>query len=281
MPHYNIPAYSIPDTINRESIADRVEFFVTLTKGELAKSELGAYMESSSGSEIDADIVDSAWQELEYREFLYGERPPFAVEGALVRSLIDWENLPEYMTCLIFALEGNPTDSLSSGVLFERITEQAVRNFISGKCLRTRSPRKIPVIKIAGAVNEKFNYEPPSYRQDRDLDVVAWKDFGDNRSSQVVILIQCAAGHNWKSKLKDLNLDAWTKYIHFACRPIKGFSIPVIISDKTELEEHSTDGGVIIDRSRIYRNVISSSPSDHLRDELKAWCKRRIAEMVA
>ncbi|MGD1041857.1 MAG: hypothetical protein ABR913_02200 [Sedimentisphaerales bacterium] len=280
MPSYNIPSYSLPDTINRESVADWVEFFVTLTKGGLAKSELSAYMESSSGNEIGDDIIDSVWQELEYREYLYGEDPPFAVEGVIVRSLIDWENLPEYMTCLIFALEGNPKDSLSSGMLFERITEQAVKNFISGKCLRTRSPRKVSVTNIAKAVNERFNYEPPSYRQDRDLDVVAWKDFGDDRSSQVVVLIQCAAGQNWQSKLKDLNLDAWTKYIHFACRPIKGFSIPVIISDKTKLEEHSTDGGIIIDRTRIYRNVIINKPLDNLRKELKVWCKKRIAEMV-
>jgi hypothetical protein len=54
----------------------------------------------------------------------------------------------------------------------------------------------------------------------------------------------------------------------------------VIISDKTKLEEHSTDGGIIIDRTRIYRNVIINKPLDNLRKELKVWCKKRIAEMV-
>lgn len=272
--------YTIPDPNSRESIADWAEFFTAYTRGELSKSQLGADIEASSASEADEALIDSAWQELEYRQFLYGGAPPFVVERNIIKSAIDWEELPEYMACLIFALEGNPADSLSSGVLFERITEQAVRNFIGGKSLRTGFPNKVPVKDIAKEINERFNYEYPSYRQDRDLDLVAWKDFGDDRSSQIILLIQCAAGHNWKSKLKDLNVNAWRKYIHFACKPVKAFSIPVIISDKNDLEEHSTDGGIILDRSRIYRNVISYIPTDNLRDELKNWCDQRLTEML-
>ena len=213
--------YTIPDPSDREGIADWAELFLAYTKGNLSKSELGAYIEASSGSEADEVLIDSAWQELEFRQFLYGQSPPFLVERNILRCVIKWEEIPEYMTCLIFALEGNPEDSLSSGILFERITEQAVNNFLKCKSLRTGFPNKIPVKEIARAINEKFNYEYPSYRQDRDLDIVAWKDFGDKRSSQIALLIQCAAGHNWKSKLKDLNVDAWRKYIHFACKPVK------------------------------------------------------------
>jgi len=272
--------YTITDPSGREGIADWAELFSTYTKGDLSKSGLGAYIEASSGSEADEAIIDSAWQELEFRQFLYGEKPPFQVVHNILKCIINWEEIPEYMACLIFALEGNPENSLASGVLFERITEQAIKNFLKCNSLRTGFPNKTPVEDIARTINEKFNYEYPSYRQDRDLDIVAWKDFGDNRSSQIVLLTQCAAGHNWSSKLKDLNIDAWRNYIHFACKPIKAFSIPIIISDKNILEEHSSDAGVILDRSRIYRNVINTIPPDNLRGELKTWCEQRLSEML-
>jgi len=272
--------YTIPDPNNRKTIADWAEFSVTYTSSGLSKMALAASIEASSASEADEAIIDSAWQELEYREFLYGEQPPFEVQGDMVKASLAWEDVPEYMACLIFALEGNATDSVTSGILFERISNEAVKNFIGGKSLRTGFPPRMPVKNIAQAINERFCYEPPSSRQDRDLDIVAWKDFGDDRSSQLILLMQCAAGRYWKDKKKDLNLDAWCKYIHFASRPVKGFSIPVIISDKKDLEEHSTDAGIILDRARIYRNVINGAPSDNLRDDLRAWCKQRLAEML-
>ena len=53
------------------------------------------------------------------------------------------------------------------------------------------------------------------------------------------------------------------------------------VNDKNDLEEHSTDGGIILDRSRIYRNIINTTPSDNLRNELKEWCDQRIEEMIA
>ncbi|RZK58475.1 MAG: hypothetical protein EOO87_00145, partial [Pedobacter sp.] len=104
-------------------------------------------------------------------------------------------------------------------------------------------------------LGEKFIALPPSYRKDRSLDIIARKPWDDLRPSQIVLLIQCAAGNNWKQKLNDLNLTAWTKYIHFAAMPIKGFTVPVIISDETALQEHSYDAGIIIDRARLYRNT--------------------------
>ena len=129
--------YTIPDPSSRESIADWAELFSAYTKGDLSKSELGAYIEASSGSETDETLIDSTWQELEFRQLLYGEKPPFLLERNILKCVINWEENPEYMACLIFALEGNPEDPLSSGVLFERITEHAVNNFFKCKSLRT------------------------------------------------------------------------------------------------------------------------------------------------
>lgn len=271
--------YDIPDPTRIETVADWAEFYVMLTQSELSKSELRSYVEASSGSEPSDELIDSVWMELEIRERLYGVDPPFRVQPGLIQPTFEWKERPEYMTCLIFSLEGNPIDSLRSGVLFERIINEAIRNFLIGESIPVGFPDTRKAEDIAAVLNEHYIYEPPEYRQDRNLDVVAWKPFGDDRASQIVVLIQCAAGRNWTSKKTELSLDAWCKYIHFACKPIKGLAIPIVITDKIRLEEDSTDAGLILDRTRIYRNVDINIVSDELKKDLEDWCTVRLEEM--
>lgn len=273
--------YDIPNPTRIESIADWVEFYVILTHTELSKSELRSYLEASSGSEPSEELVDGVWMELDTRERLYGTDPPFRVQSGLIQPAFEWKDRPEYMTCLIFSLEGNPTDTLQSGVLFERIICEAIRNFISGESIPVGFPETMRAEDIANALNEHYIYEPPEYRKDRNLDVVAWKPFYDERASQIVVLIQCAAGHSWTSKKTELNLDAWCKYIHFACKPIKGLGIPIVITNKERLEEDSTDAGLILDRARIYRNITKDLKPSQLKNDLETWCISRLAEMTA
>lgn len=276
-----VPVYMIPDPSSINNIADWAEFHVVFTQEELSKSQLCSYIEGASGSEPSDEFIDSIWQELENRETLYGDNPPYHVQRGLIVPAVNWEEYPEYMVCLIFALEGNPAEPLRSGTLFERITNEAIRSFLGGDSLAVGFPTTMAVEDMASALGEKYVTDPPWYSQDRKLDVVAWKPFEDQRASQVIVLIQCAAGHNWPSKKAELCLDAWCKYIHFACRPIKGFAIPVIISDPVKLEDHSTDAGLIIDRARIYRNMIKASLRDTaLREDLKAWCRNRVKDIV-
>lgn len=185
------------------------------------------------------------------------------------------------MACLIFALEGNPVNPLKSGTLFERITNEAIRSFLDGESLVVGFPNKMNMAAIATALGEKCVSAPPTYRKDRNLGIVAWKPFMDKRPSQIIILIQCAAGHDWPKK-GELSLDAWCKYIHFACRPIRGFAVPVIISVRVQLEEDSSDAGIIVDRARIYKNITKSPLRDiSLRNDLKKWCASRLKNIVS
>lgn len=272
-------SFNIPDTNSIEVIADWAEFYIALTQEELSKRGLSSYIEESSGSEPAEDEVDNVWLELERRIRLYGNPAPFLIQGDIIRCQINWHELPEYMVCLIFSLVGNPVETTASGQLFERISNEAARNFIVGDSIIYGFPNTLSAQDVATALNERFVYEPPSTRKDRDLDLVVWKSFDDDRCSQLVFLIQCAAGHNWPSKLKDLNVDAWRSYIHFAARPVKGFAIPVIITDRGKLQEISMDGGIIIDRARIYKNTVSATPTNNLRRDLTAWCNWRLPDI--
>ena len=123
--------YNIPDPTRAETTADWAEFYVMLSQSELSRSELRSYVEASSGSEPSDDFIDNTWIELEIREKLYGVEPPFRTQPGLLQPTFEWKERPEYMTCLIFALEGNSTDPLRSGVLFERIANEAIRSFLA------------------------------------------------------------------------------------------------------------------------------------------------------
>jgi hypothetical protein len=275
--------YLIPDPHSISVISDWVELYIAYTGENLAKSQLASWVENSSGVEPPEYFIDSVWQELERREYLYGIKHPFQVVNQIVERKITWTEIPGYMACLIFSLEGNPSESAHSGKLFERLSSQAVRNYIQGESNIYGFPgNKHQVRDLARLMNEKYNHEPLVHRKDRGLDIIAWKPFGDNRASQLILPVQCACGHNWKSKLNDLNLNAWTSYIGFACNPIKAFSIPVVIFDDKSLIEHSWDGGIILDRPRIYRNTtgIESIPGDNLAVELATWCNNRLPQML-
>jgi hypothetical protein len=277
--------YNIPDGTSIEVVADWVELYVTFLKDSISKTQLESYVQSSTGDEPVDGFIDSVWEVLKYRTLLYGITPPFIVEPSLVSSTIDWELFPEYLTCLIYSLEGNPnTPSASAadaGKYFERISNEAIRNYMKGDSLIYGFPSDQSIEDIANLIlKEKFNHQPPSYRKDRDLDIIAWKPWGDNRASQIILFVQCAAGGNWKTKIKDLNIRAWEKYIDFAAPLLKGFSVPVIISDKELLNEISTDAGVIIDRPRLYRETYNIPFSDlYLRSTLLTWCNSRITEL--
>jgi hypothetical protein len=277
--------YNIPDGTSIEIVADWVELYVTFLKDSISKTQLISYIQASTGSDVDDGFIDNVWGRLRERLILYGSTPPFSVEPNLVSSIIDWEHFPEYLTCLIYALEGNPNTTAASaaeaGKYFERISNEAIRNYIDGKSLIYGFPGEQSVEELANQIlKEKFNHLPPYYRKDRDLDIIAWKSWNDDRASQIILFVQCAAGGNWKTKIKDLNLRAWEKYIDFAAPLLKGFAVPVIISDKEILNEISTDAGVIIDRPRLYRETFNRVFSDtELRGTLHTWCLHRITEL--
>ena len=82
--------------------------------------------------------------------------------------------------------------------------------------------------------------------------------------------------------MKELNLEAWCKYVHWAARPIKGFTIPAIIENEDDMHEHGTDAGIIFDRARLYRHGYGPGrpvKDVTIRTDLLDWCTARLSEM--
>jgi hypothetical protein len=277
--------YSIPDTTSKETVADWIELFVIWTSSTMSRSEASSYIREASGSDAENEFLVAVWSELESRVFLYGDTPPYKIASGLVEPNCSFSDCPEYVACLIWALEGNPhttaANSGEAGKLFERISSEAARYYLNGNSVVYGYPSVHNIENIANnMLFEDFIQNPPASRNDRDLDVVAWKSFNDNRAGQVVLLMQCGAGKDWTSKTKELSLDAWKSYIHFGVTPLRAFSMPVIITDKRVWFEHSVDGGLLMDRSRLYKFTFAKTFSDAgLRSELSNWCDERIREL--
>lgn len=275
--------YDISSPNDVDSVANWIEFYLAHEEESISKADLSSNIEGAIGDEPSEDFISSVWNELEIRQILYGNNSPFQVSGRIIEPNLSWKDKPFYMAFLIYSLEGNPnteeTTAVDGGKLFEKICREAIKNYVGGEAIIYGFPAEQTVQDIAqNQLKEKFVFLPPKYRKDRNLDIFAWKSFGDNRSSKIIMLVQCASGFNWKGKLNELNLSAWTKYIHFATTPIKGFASPVTITNAETLEEHSTDGGVFFDRLRLFR-LLNDLPED-LNNECIRWCEIRINQMI-
>nr|MBP7966886.1 hypothetical protein [Candidatus Woesebacteria bacterium] len=254
-----------------------VEYIVNATNNSFSQAELSSRIEAVTGIEPQEDLLDGIFSELQIREKLYGQNPPFKVENNLVEPLFEWHTCPEYTTCLILNMEGAADESTRIGKLFERISCEAMRNYVGGESFVCGFPSRITVKDIADKLFARYSLSPPTHVKDRGLDVVTWKNFEDKRNNHLIIFLQCASGRNWHSKITDLEMTAWNNYITWGSQPIKGFAIPYIIEQDKFLEV-SFSAGLILDRIRIYKYLAPSGHDNKLRSELISWCEERLAD---
>jgi hypothetical protein len=274
-------AIDIPDPSDEASVADWIELCVGYEASPISKAAVSHKIEMASGSEPSDAFLSSIWDEMEARMNLYGLQPPFTVDSNEVTPNVIWRDNPEYIMCLILSLTGNPSNPTPTGKLFERISREAIKNYLGGEAIVTGHPNPYSVKDICELMCEKFKTELPSNYKDRGVDIIAWKPFSDNRGNQIVILIQCAGGHNWVSKTNDVAVRAWAeKYMGFKCYPVKGFSTAVVVTNSEAFEEVSFETHLLIDRTRIYSNTVNSQIEGTLRTEIAQWCMDRFAEIL-
>lgn len=274
-------SFDIPDPSSIEIVSDWIELNVILEKESISKAAISAKIEGDSGDEPTDAFISNIWDEMNKRMTLYGIHPPFITEPDEITPNLVWEDNPEYLMCLILALTGNPSNPTPAGKLFERISKDAIKNYLNGEAVVFGHPSQYTVSQLCELTNEGFKRELPANYNDRGLDVLAWKPFGDNRGNQIIIMMQCAGGANWTSKTGDVVLRAWTeKYITFGCFPTRGFSTAVTISEKEIFEEVSFETNLLFDRPRLIKNLIGQPVEGELRNEILDWCNHRLAEIL-
>ena len=275
----------IPNTQSYESIADWIELHIATTSDAISKTEISSYIENIVGQEPAEDLLSSLWNELSHRHDRY-HNPSYSISTRRITRARDMNEAYAYISCLILSLFGRPPELKDGSKLFERISGIAIKEYLQGESFvfgwpvldGTETAIADRVKQVSALLCEKFMQSPAAKYKDRGLDVIAWKPFIDGRSSQCVILAQCASGRDWTQKTTDLPIASWEQYIHWACNPTKAFFVPTIIPDHL-WHDVSKQAGILFDRIRILNLLHLGIQDEQLQSDLKEWVTSTLPEI--
>lgn len=265
----------LKDFATLRSISDWVELQVAIN-GEMTKAEIDHFLNNNDYSGDTEDYINSIWRELRIRNLRYHNITPMTIDSVSIETNIDWKKCPEYVLMLVLSLEGNGWKTQITAVIFERICKEVLEEYIGGEAKVVGFPQKVSVEEICTDIEEQYIQELPPRYKDRKLDVVGWKKI-DNRNNKLLILMQCAAGNDWRGKTTELQLEVWRDYIRFSCTPTRAFGFAHCIDDELFFET-GKEGGIIFDRLRIYRYLKNKEEIKDitLRTEILNWCNERL-----
>jgi len=275
----------IPDTNSINVVADWVELYIATTGNHVSKTKIGSLLERASGEEPREQLISDIWRELEIRQKRYNPTP-FIIDKLAIEPVENIDSEIAYLACLLIALYGPINSSINIAKLFERLSCLAIKQYLDGEGIVFGWPVepgeetsiRERIIQVASRLNERYAEPPRKGYKDRGVDVVAWKPFSELRTSQVVILLQCASGKDWRNKTRDLPLSSWEQYIRWSNNPIKAFSVPCVISDRV-WHDVSKEGGILFDRIRITNLIGELELKDkHLAREVATFIKNRLEE---
>jgi hypothetical protein len=262
---------TISDT-KPDTVADWVELRLLLKNTEILRGQLFEDI-----GDIDDNEKSDIWEKLKDREALYGPEGPFKINEDSVSPRIQTYDNPAYTMCSLLNFFGNARNSGATGKLFERLSAFAAKKYLNGEVRIYGYPRAGNLSSILTEMNEKLGSQKVPARGDRGVDLIAWKPFTDKHPSHIVVLMQCASGKNWKTKTRDIGINAWYHYVNWAQEVMKGFTTPTVIERGDKFYEAGYDAGVIIDRPRLYNYTKDMVTTDRqLYDEIKAWCEPKI-----
>jgi hypothetical protein len=279
----------IPNPDSIPGVADWVELSISITGSAMSKAAVASAIEGAAGEEVSEAFLTSIWRALDYRQQLYSH-PFFKVEERTVEPQFTSQPPSEYLACLLLSLFGVQGDTQLPAKLFERLTCEAIIRYLSGSGAVFGWPSdrdgtddeggskiKRKIEQVANDLKERFCEAPAARFNDRGLDVIGWIPFSDERSGQVVVLLQCAAGHNWRDKLP-VPIDAWLQYVHWACNPIRAFAVPCVV-DERDWHEMSKDKGMLFDRVRILNLLFDGVKDQTLCNELDSWVTNQLTDL--
>jgi hypothetical protein len=257
----------ISDPESKERVADWVELYTLIEDTALSRAALVSFLEGALGREPGDGFLSDVWTELEGRARLYSD-PPYTVLESRIAPSASRFACPEYAACLILSLYGVDEKDKEITTIFEEMSRIAVGAYLVGKAFvlgwgsqpggTAGVQQKVSL--VAKRTQERLADLPPLRFKDRGVDVVAYKSFPDAQGGQLVILVQSAAGANWRAK-KAVPLASWCQYIHWACTPIKAFAFPDMVTDSSLWHEESLEKGILFDRARLI-HFLANSPLD-------------------
>ena len=229
----------------------------------------------------DETIVDEWISVLESRINLY-KQPIYSILNNRITPNYSWDEIPEYFLCLYYSFNGANDYSGGTG-LFEKISALALKNFLNGEVFILGFPAGKSFndyLDDIGNLCHEDRILPAHYTyKDDGVDVVGYKSFQDKRSSNLYVLLQCAAGKHWTAK-KAIVMNRWLKYFKWYSDNLIQSISTVDFVENEKWEKHSSTFGMLIDRLRIYNFLYEKNVDPALRLEVINWCNDKIAEGI-
>lgn len=252
-----------------------IELNLLKNKAALSKADL---IVLSGTDEIE---VDSWISEAEIRSTLY-KNPLYFVDNNRIIPNFSWSDIPEYFLCLYYSFNG-ANDKSGGTKLFEKISANALKHFLNGDVYTLGFPSNknlnTYLDEIAQNCFEKRNILADSDYNDDGVDVVGYKTFGDKRSSNLYVLLQCAAGKHWTTK-SPIAIERWTNYLIWYQKNIVQSISTVEFVKKSDWDKRASTYGMLFDRIRIYNSLYANAVDSVLRKEVLDWCQTKIDEGI-
>lgn len=291
----------VPPLPNAEAEADWAELSCLVEeKSVISRSEIEMILEEGNVQNREGTI-GSIWQQINWRHSKDPNHHPIIATIGRLERLKTWKQTIPYAFMLLLSCHSFYKETeirrnqwTATSKLFEKLVTEALKNYL-GFAINIGAPRRDDVPSsfdrclnyVCQHISERKGPKDPliHWRKDAGVDVIAWSPI-DDRSGQVIVLVQCAAGRKWVRKTSDINLKKWNKLIDFAADPIRGLAFPsVYCTSSTELEDrwldHSWDGGILLDRLRITSLARTKTRSiKRIRNELINWSQNQIDNML-
>jgi len=171
-------------------------------------------------------LLESVFEELDFREACLGDSYPFSVDARrqIVRTAFDEDSVHAgqvaYSFCLlttalrermISGLDAQAETEQEMALLFQVCACLAAGGYFGGAVCSFGFPREtgdafLPALQAAyrrfghGDVKPAIEEGHPAATKDGGIDVIAWRDHPDRLPAKLYSLGQCASGRNWKSK---------------------------------------------------------------------------------
>jgi hypothetical protein len=275
------------ENVSPDSVADWIELTLIYEADDaefISKAELSRVVEARGRTPNEAYISD-IFEILNHRQRLY-INSYFKIEGNSVQRIFQGESPVEYIFCLLLSLYGTERGGTKTK-LFERLACCAINKYMKKAYVfgwpydavddsDFNSRIEAATVQMADRLNERYNSSPEPHYKDAGIDVVAWEPFNDKRSGQLVLLVQCAAGHNRWNKVQ-IPIRRWNQYIHFAINPGTGFAFPKAMTSVCDWHDKSCDYGLLFDRIRIINLLSDGLYEQALKRDLNGFIRQELA----
>ncbi len=274
-----------PDFSSVRQTCDWIELYILCEAEKLSKSELRKFITSYGDDDSDVHIAD-IFAELKRRQSMMGQNSAIVLDELDIvrRNNYIWKDIPEYVMCLIFSLQGvKKIKGDDDGTkLFERIAKDVIKSYLDGEAIVLGFPNNMSLnqqlIELEARCYETKSKDriPASTDKDKGVDIIGWKSHLDGRNNQVVLLIQAAAGYHWNLK-KPISKPVWRDFIMWSA----DLNIGIIVAgtlDEIEFKKARDDYNLVFDRIRIFISLYKRNLSieESLRTSVIHWCIKEL-----